>query len=118
MSKFVQSYQKATGSSLVSINHCVLSFLNINIDFTCFAELFLEPTDNIYRGIGETPYLNGQVRIAFIRGNDILEKTDGIPLDGKILQGMGIVAPGDNVREITKRSVCDFQCTSNVQIFN
>lgn len=74
------------------------------IFFNC-SELLLEPTQNIYRGVGELPYLNGQLRIAFIRGNEYLETADGIPLDGKFLVGQTIVAPGDYVRSISRKSV-------------
>lgn len=65
----------------------------------------MEPTDNVYRGTGDLPYLNGQVRIAFTRGNEILEKSDGIPLDGKILNGICVIAGGDTVRETARKSV-------------
>lgn len=51
------------------------------------------------------PFLNGQIRVAFIRGNEYLNMVDGIPLDGKILTGATIVAPGDISRETTRKSV-------------
>lgn len=68
-------------------------------------EIYLEPTDNIYRGVGDLPYLNGQIRVAFIRGNEQLEKLDGIPLDGKILTGICVLSGGDTVREVARKSV-------------
>lgn len=73
--------------------------------FISITELYLEPSDNIYRGTGDLAYLNGQIRIAFIRGNEILEKSDGIPLDGKILTGICVIANGDTVREAARKSV-------------
>lgn len=69
------------------------------------AEIYLDPTDNIYRGVGDLAYLNGQIRIAFIRGNEYLEKSDGIPLDGKILTGICVIAGGDTIREVARKSV-------------
>lgn len=59
----------------------------------------------MYRGTGDLAYLNGQVRIAFIRGNEMLEKTDGIPLDGKVLTGICVISGGDTVREVARKSV-------------
>lgn len=73
--------------------------------FISITELFLEPSDNVYRGTGDLAYLNGQIRIGFVRGNEILEKSDGIPLDGKILTGICVIAAGDSVREAARKSV-------------
>lgn len=70
----------------------------------------MEPSDNVYRGTGDLPYLNGQIRIAFTRGNEILEKGDGIPLDGKILTGICIISSGDTVREAARKSVSTQNC--------
>lgn len=60
-------------------------------------------------------YLNGQIRIGFIRGNEILEKSDGIPLDGKILTGICVVANGDTVREAARKSVSKYSGTSIIR---
>lgn len=70
-----------------------------------FSEIYLEPSDNKYRGTGDLPFLNGQIRIAFVRGNEYLEKPDGLPLDGKILTGICVIAGGDSVRETARKSV-------------
>lgn len=59
----------------------------------------------MYGGSGELPFLNGLIRVAFIHGNEHLEKEDGIPLDGKILFGGTVVAPGDQYRETGRKSV-------------
>lgn len=65
----------------------------------------MEPTDNKYRGTGDLPYLNGQIRIAFVRGNEMLEKHGGITLDGSILTGISVIAGGDSFRESARKSV-------------
>ncbi|XP_031637248.1 gram-negative bacteria-binding protein 1-like isoform X2 [Contarinia nasturtii] len=82
-----------------------------------FPQIYLEPTENRYRGVGEMPYLNGQLRIAFIHGNDILEKSDVgysrwhpsgknyLWKDGKILIGICVISGGDTVREVARKSV-------------
>lgn len=70
-----------------------------------FSELYLEPTDNVYRGIGDLPYLNGQIRIGFIRGNEHLAKSDGFALDGTILTGICVISGGDTVRDTARKSV-------------
>lgn len=75
-------------------------------NFVCFfLEINLEPTDNKYRGTGDLPFLNGLIRIAFVRGNEFLERPGHIPDDGKILTGMCVIAGGDSVREIARKSV-------------
>lgn len=92
----------------------LISFLKIFLlifhynTFISITELYLEPSDNVYRGTGDLAYLNGQIRIAFIRGNEILEKSDGIPLDGKILTGICVIANGDTVREAARKSVSKY----------
>lgn len=50
-------------------------------------------------------YLNGQIRIAFVRGNEYLEKQDGLPLDGKVLTGICVISGGDTTRETARKSV-------------
>lgn len=69
------------------------------------AEIHLEPTDNKYRGTGDLAFLNGQVRLAFIRGNEILDKAGGITLDGSILTGVCVISGGDTFRESARKSV-------------
>lgn len=88
-------------------------FLNKITRNFIITELLLEPTQNVYRGVGDLAFLNGQVRIAFIRGNEYLEKADGIPLDGKFLAGQTIIAPGDNIRETSRKSVSEPMNTLN-----
>lgn len=68
-------------------------------------EIQLEPTDNKYRGTGDLPYLNGQMRFAFVRGNEILDKPGGITLDGSILTGVCVISGGDTYRESARKSV-------------
>lgn len=65
----------------------------------------MEPTDNKYRGTGDLPYLNGQIRMAFVRGNELLERPGHIPLDGKILTGICVLSGGDQIRDIARKSV-------------
>lgn len=77
----------------------------MEILFCFYLVLLLEPADNKYRGSVDLPFLNGLIRIAFIHGNEHLEREDGTPLDGKILFGSTIVAPGDQYRETGRKSV-------------
>lgn len=79
-----------------------MSFFLFFIEST---EIYLEPSDNKYRGTGDLAYLNGQVRIAFVRGNEYLEKPDGLPLDGKVLTGICVISGGDTTRETARKSV-------------
>lgn len=73
--------------------------------FVCFfVEIYLEPSDNKYRGTGDAPFLNGQIRMVFVRGNEYLEK-DGQPLDGKILTGICVISGGDTSRETARKSI-------------
>lgn len=104
--RFGLNYRKAIG--YIHVSRITTRHSNKNLMspvMTVVIELLLEPTHNVYGGGSELPFLNGLIRIAFIHGNEHLEKEDGIPLDGKILFGSTIVAPGDQYRETGRKSV-------------
>lgn len=61
------------------------------------SEIYLEPNETQY---GYSPYANGLLRIAFIRGNEYLVNNN-IPIGGNILAG-GVVI-GDLLRETGQR---------------
>lgn len=67
-----------------------------------FKELFLEPSDNLYKGCGDAAYLNGQIRMAFIRGNEHLTKSGGLAFDGTILTGVCVISGGESFRDTFK----------------
>lgn len=69
--------------------------------FVCLfavSEIYLEPNETAY---GYTPFANGLIRIAFIRGNEFLMNNNNIPIGGSIL--IGDVVTGEVARESGQR---------------
>ncbi|XP_055379153.1 gram-negative bacteria-binding protein 1-like [Condylostylus longicornis] len=62
-----------------------------------FPQLFLEPLNNHY---GSESYISGQVRLAFIRSNEILKTSSNISIDGSKLFGGVVLSQEDKHREI------------------
>lgn len=62
-----------------------------------YVELYLEPNETTY---GYSPYANGLLRVAFIRGNEYLVNNN-IPIGGNILSGG--VAVGEILRDSLQR---------------
>lgn len=62
-----------------------------------FSELLLEPVDNSYYGV--TGYANGQIRVAFIRGNSQLDTRESTQIDGHRLSGGVVIVSGEAQRD-------------------
>ncbi|XP_055383696.1 uncharacterized protein LOC129613590 [Condylostylus longicornis] len=67
-----------------------------------FPQLFLEPGQNLY---GISGYSSGQIRLAFIRGNEILETKEGRQIDGYRLFGGVVLDQGENFRELWMKDI-------------
>lgn len=68
----------------------------------------MEPVDNSYYGI--TGFANGQMRVAFIRSNAMLDTKGSIQIDGHRLSGGVILASGEGLRENWLK-VCHYRLT-------
>lgn len=62
-----------------------------------FSEIMLEPVDNSF--YGTTGFANGQIRIASIRGNNLLDTKDNTQIDGHRLSGGLVLNSGERLRE-------------------
>ncbi|GAB0099495.1 Gram-negative bacteria-binding protein 2 [Sergentomyia squamirostris] len=61
-----------------------------------FPQLYLKSSQNVY---GDDNFVNGLMRIAFIRSNQYLQTADGREIDGLYLRGMLVLDRGEANRE-------------------
>ncbi|XP_055903002.1 beta-1,3-glucan-binding protein-like [Eupeodes corollae] len=61
-----------------------------------FPLILLEPAESYY---GFTDYSSGQMRVAFIRSNELLESKTGDDLSGKRIMGGIVLSTGDELRD-------------------
>lgn len=90
---FELSFRKEIGCFHVNVAHFLYNFsLNsLAYKIIIISELYLEPSDNSFYGI--TGFANGLMRVAFIRGNKLLQTKTGTPKGGQVLNGGVVVAP-------------------------
>ncbi|XP_055693362.1 beta-1,3-glucan-binding protein-like [Lutzomyia longipalpis] len=61
-----------------------------------FPEIWLKSSQNVY---GDENFVNGLMRVAFIRSNEYLTSADGREIDGLYLRGMLVLDRGETNRE-------------------
>ncbi|XP_055855484.1 gram-negative bacteria-binding protein 1-like [Episyrphus balteatus] len=66
-----------------------------------FPLILLEPVESYY---GFTEHSSGQMRVAFIRGNEILESKTGEDLSGKRIMGGVVLSSGEELRDTWLKS--------------
>lgn len=75
--------------------------------FKNYLELTLDPVDNLY--YGPAGFANGQIRIAFIRGNEYLDTKENTQISGNRLTGGIVITTGEQFRDAWLKVSTDFQ---------